>query len=105
MSEGAFTHEAGIHVGGLLKDRCNYQGVDPRELGRDHTLVLGKHSGTHVVQRAYAALHLALDRPQAEAILAQIRGHVTRFKRAPAETDLLDFYRGLAGRTPEAACL
>ncbi len=43
---GVFTHEAGIHVDGLIKDRLNYQGVDPSELGRDHQFVLGKHSGS-----------------------------------------------------------
>jgi len=104
VGEGAFTHEAGIHVDGLLKDRCNYQGVDPRELGRDHRLVLGKHSGAHAVQRAYAAMQLVLDRRQAEAILAQIRGFVTRFKRAPAETELLSFYRGLCAPAVEQVC-
>jgi homocitrate synthase NifV len=30
VGEGAFTHEAGIHVDGLLKDPANYQGFDPR---------------------------------------------------------------------------
>ena len=30
VGEGVFTHEAGIHVDGLLKNRLNYQGIDPR---------------------------------------------------------------------------
>lgn len=46
---GAFTHEAGIHVDGLLKDPLNYQGIDPAEVGRGHRLVLGKHSGRGAV--------------------------------------------------------
>jgi isopropylmalate/homocitrate/citramalate synthase len=28
VGDGAFTHEAGIHVDGLLKDPRNYQGFD-----------------------------------------------------------------------------
>ncbi|MDD3529477.1 MAG: homocitrate synthase, partial [Gallionellaceae bacterium] len=40
VGEGAFTHEAGIHVDGLLKDPATYQGFDPREVGRDHRLVV-----------------------------------------------------------------
>ncbi|MCG8010134.1 MAG: homocitrate synthase, partial [Candidatus Thiodiazotropha weberae] len=39
VGAGVFTHEAGIHVDGLMKDRRNYQGVDPAELGRDHQFV------------------------------------------------------------------
>jgi len=102
---GAFTHEAGIHVDGLLKDRLNYQGVDPHELGRDHVLVLGKHSGTHAVQRAYAGMGVTLNREQADGILAQIRRHVTRTKQPPGNGELMDFYHGLANRAEEAACM
>ncbi|WP_425393994.1 homocitrate synthase/isopropylmalate synthase family protein, partial [Candidatus Propionivibrio aalborgensis] len=31
VGAGAFTHEAGIHVDGLLKHADNYQGFDPQE--------------------------------------------------------------------------
>ena len=30
VGAGVFTHEAGIHVDGLLKDPANYQGFDPQ---------------------------------------------------------------------------
>ena len=92
VGRAVFTHEAGIHVDGLMKDPLNYQGVDPSELGRDHSVVLGKHSGTRAVQRAYGSLNLELDRRQAESILSRIRNHVTRTKCAPSEAELLDFY-------------
>mgnify|MGYP001815644487 FL=1 len=105
VGPGAFTHEAGIHVDGLIKDRLNYQGVDPNELGRDHTLVLGKHSGTHAVQRTYAAMDLLLDYQQADCILQQIRSYVTHTKRPPDTTDLLDFYHDLVGFAEAAVCL
>jgi homocitrate synthase NifV len=105
VGAGAFTHEAGIHVDGLIKDRRNYQGVDPSEIGRDHTVVLGKHSGTHAVQSAYARLDVSLDRDQAEHILQQIRGYVTRVKRPPGEHELLEFYYGLCGNEGQVVCL
>jgi homocitrate synthase NifV len=59
VGEGVFTHEAGIHVDGLLKDPANYQGVDPALLGRHHRMLLGKHSGEGEVhgERAAAAGH------------------------------------------------
>jgi homocitrate synthase NifV len=104
VGEGVFMHESGIHVDGLLKDRRNYQGVDPNELGREHILVLGKHSGRRAVQRTYANMGLWLDAHEAEDILGQIRGYVTRAKRSPGTTELLEFYQCLSGGLQEAAC-
>ena len=95
LGEGAFTHEAGIHVDGLLKDPRNYQAINPAELGRMHTLVLGKHSGTRSVQQAFAALDLRLDRVQAERVLQWVRGFVIRNKRAPTNGELLEIHAQL----------
>ncbi len=94
VGDGAFTHEAGIHVDGLLKDPRNYQGVDPAELGRGHRLVLGKHSGRGAVRRAYAdLLHLDLDLDQAGLVLPLVRRFVTQSKRPPRSKELLGFLR------------
>ncbi|VAX12372.1 Homocitrate synthase [hydrothermal vent metagenome] len=90
--DGAFTHEAGIHIDGLLKDPRNYQGLDPSELGRQHSLVLGKHSGTRSLIYAYANLGLKLDRQQASHILDRLRRFAMRFKRSPQDSDLRRFY-------------
>ncbi len=95
VGDGAFTHEAGIHVDGLLKDPLNYQGVDPAEVGRRHQLVLGKHSGTHAVISAYQNLGLPINRRQAANILERLREFVTHHKRPPQKIDLHRFYREL----------
>mgnify|MGYP001773250278 FL=1 len=92
VGAGAFTHEAGIHVDGLIKDPLNYQGVDPAELGLNHRLVLGKHSGRHAVQRVYAeTLCFELDQEQAERVLPLVRRFVTETKRSPETGDLRRF--------------
>ncbi len=92
VGEGVFTHEAGIHVDGILKDPRNYQGVDPAELNRRHELVLGKHSGRHAVVMAYEALGIQLNPHQADGLLAQVRRFVTQHKRSPQHIDLQRFY-------------
>ncbi len=92
VGDGVFTHEAGIHVDGLMKDPLNYQGVDPADMGRRHQLVLGKHSGSQAVLHAYHELGLSLRRDQAGSILCSIRNFVTRTKRSPQGKDLLRFY-------------
>jgi len=92
VGEAVFTHEAGIHVDGLLKNPHNYQGFDPAEVGRSHRTVLGKHSGSHSVIAAYAALGLLLSDIEARILLGRIRQHAVDTKRAPTASDLERFY-------------
>jgi homocitrate synthase NifV len=88
VGEGVFTHEAGIHVDGLRKDRLNYQGVDPALLGREHRIILGKHSGGHAVCHALDRLGLGTRPEQVAAVLARLRSFVTCNKRSPSEREL-----------------
>ena len=88
VGAGVFTHEAGIHVDGLLKHPDNYQGFDPREVGQSHRIVLGKHSGSRAVQVVYAALGIALDENEAHALLPRVRSFVGEHKHSPETPDL-----------------
>lgn len=103
VGEGVFTHEAGIHVDGLLKDPDTYQGFDPREVGRSHKLVVGKHSGAHGIIAAYATMGLNLSPAEARALLPDIRSFAERAKRSPADQELLFLYQRYVGRTQPGA--
>lgn len=96
IGEGVFMHEAGIHVDGLLKDIRNYQGVDPVLLGRQHQIVLGKHSGAASVMKVYADMGITLKREEAELLLAQIRAHATRTKQVPQTEYLVNLYQEMS---------
>lgn len=100
VGEAVFTHEAGIHVDGLLKNPLNYQGFDPAELGRAHRTVLGKHSGTHAVLNACAAIGCLPDPVQLQSLLAAIRRFATERKRSPDEDDLRALCRETAPESP-----
>jgi len=92
VGDGAFTHEAGIHVDGLLKDPRNYQAIDPAELGRRHRLVLGKHSGRQAIRLAYAELlETEIDADAAGRVLPLVRRFVKDNKRVPEMADLSRF--------------
>lgn len=93
VGERVFSHESGIHVDGLIKDPCNYQGVDPAELGRRHDFVLGKHSGTRGLIYAYAQLGIVLERDTAQRILREVRRFAERTKRSPTAGELAAFHR------------
>jgi homocitrate synthase NifV len=98
VGEGVFTHEAGIHVDGLLKDPDTYQGFDPVEVGRQHKLVVGKHSGAHGIIAAYATMGLQLSQAEARALLPDIRSFAERAKRSPADQELLFIYQKFIGQ-------
>ena len=97
VGPGVFSHEAGIHVDGLLKDPLNYQGIDPAELGRTHTLVLGKHSGSRSVMMAYKELGIEVNRFQADRILRRVRHFVVLNKRPPQAEELKQFLAEVQG--------
>lgn len=91
IGRDVFSHEAGIHVDGLLKDPHNYQGVDPALVGRSHQIILGKHSGSQGVVHAYRQLGVTVSRWQASRLLPQIRQFVQLHKRSPQADDLNRF--------------
>ena len=90
VGAGAFTHEAGIHVDGLLKHPDNYQGFDPQEVGQKHRIVLGKHSGSSAIQLVYRGLGIELQESEAQAILPRVRAFVAARKHPPEVNDLID---------------
>lgn len=92
VGEAVFTHEAGIHVDGLLKNPLNYQPFDPAEVGQSHRWVLGKHSGTSAVIKAYADIGIALSGGEAQAILSKVRQFAYCTKKSPAQDDLQQIY-------------
>ncbi|MCK6401880.1 MAG: homocitrate synthase [Sphaerotilus natans subsp. sulfidivorans] len=92
VGEAVFSHESGIHVDGLLKDRRNYETFAPEELGRQHRLVLGKHSGSAGLISACGALGLRVEAQQVAPLLDRIRSHVTETKREPSDQELRQFH-------------
>lgn len=103
VGEAVFTHESGIHVDGLLKDRRNYETFRPEEVGSAHRLVLGKHSGSHGVRNAYARLGLNPGTALVQHLLDRIREHVVQTKRTPDEADLVRFYAEAVEALPATA--
>ncbi len=97
VGKRVFSHEAGIHVDGMLKDLANYQGVDPAVVGRKHQFILGKHSGSSAVMSVFAELGLSLEKPEATALLGKVRQFVARHKRSPENFELLALHRHRGG--------
>jgi 2-isopropylmalate synthase len=69
VGRNAFAHEAGIHQHGMLQNGLTYEIIRPEMVGIPRsTLVLGKHSGRHALERRYLELGYQLG----EAELADV---------------------------------
>ncbi|MBI3263852.1 MAG: 2-isopropylmalate synthase [Acidobacteria bacterium] len=69
VGRNAFAHEAGIHQDGVLKDRRTYEIMRPEDVGVPATtLVLGKHSGRHAVQKRCEDLGFTVERFELDQI-------------------------------------
>ena len=80
VGRNAFAHEAGIHQDGMLKDRRTYEIMRPEEVGMTATLVLGKHSGRHAVQRRCEQIGHALERHLLDDVYRAVIAHADREK-------------------------
>ncbi|NYT19923.1 MAG: 2-isopropylmalate synthase [Methanosarcinales archaeon] len=95
----AFTHEAGIHVHGLLADTSTYEPITPESIGRERQIVLGKHAGKSSVTLALKELGLVVDDSQLDEIVSRIKqlgDHGKRVTDADLQTiaeTVLDIYR------------
>lgn len=93
VGTGVFTHEAGIHVDGILKNQQNYQGLDPAEVGRKHQWILGKYSGSRAVQQVYADYGVTLSRQEAYQLLPMIRQWTVDHKTPPTAEILIAMWQ------------
>jgi homocitrate synthase NifV len=98
VGDHAFTHESGIHVDGLLKDRRTYEALDPELLGRSHRFVVGKHSGLSAITASLADLHLPATPDECRAILGRVREHAITHKGRIAAETLRAIWREVRGR-------
>ncbi|MCM1986855.1 2-isopropylmalate synthase [Methanococcoides seepicolus] len=95
----AFTHEAGIHVHGLLADTSTYEPITPESIGRERQIVLGKHAGKSSVTLALKEQGLDVDDSQLNEIVSRVKelgDHGKRVTDADLQTiaeTVLDIYR------------
>ena len=80
VGRNAFAHEAGIHQDGMLKDRRTYEIMQPEDVGLTATLVLGRHSGRHAVQRRCEQIGHTLERQTLDAVYKAVIAHADREK-------------------------
>jgi homocitrate synthase NifV len=88
VGEHVFTHESGIHVDGLLKDKRTYQSLDPLLLGRSNRIVIGKHSGLSAITSLLRDLNLSANSDELRGILARVREHAI-YNKGPVAPEIV----------------
>ncbi len=89
VGRNAFAHEAGIHQHGMLQNGLTYEIIRPDMVGIPRsTLVLGKHSGRHALERRCQELGYALSEDELEAMYQRFTALADR-KREILDEDLL----------------
>ncbi len=101
VGEHVFTHEFGIHVDGLLKDARTYEAFDPMLFGREHTIVIGKHSGSAAVAAKLRQLQLPVSVEELGEILSCVRTHALDHKRSVSGEALTSIWRSVCA-SPDA---
>ena len=103
VGANVFRHESGIHVHGVLKDPSLYEAIDPTQLGRNRTLVIGKHSGSAHLRAVLAAADISLHADDLARLRARIQASCST--RSRSDFDALrrsvDAYRRSAQGVPE----
>jgi homocitrate synthase NifV len=103
VGDHVFTHESGIHVDGLLKDRRTYQALDPGLVGRAHRFAIGKHSGLAAIAASLADLGLAAEAHEMPAILVRVRERAVAAKGAVSADTLRAIWSEVRSGEPDVS--
>ncbi len=102
VGRNAFAHEAGIHQHGIMQNGLTYEIIRPETVGVPRsTLVLGKHSGRHALERRYRELGYELDEPTLEWLYREFTSLADR-KQEILDEDLLTLLHESFHDAPEA---
>ncbi|HBE18470.1 MAG TPA: homocitrate synthase [Cyanobacteria bacterium UBA11149] len=90
VGENTFAHESGIHAHGVLQNPLTYEPFDPKDVGWERRLVVGKHSGKHLINNFMAERGVTLNREQTESLLQAVRDRAVQSKHSITDEELLN---------------
>ncbi len=101
VGRNAFAHEAGIHQHGVLQNGLTYEIIAPETVGAGgSSIVLGKHSGRHALERRYRQLGYEPDAETLEQLYQAFTALADK-KRQILDEDLLTLLHDGFHRAPE----
>ncbi len=72
IGKNAFAHSSGIHQDGVLKNKENYQIMNPEDIGiPSHSIILTARSGRHALKHRLAKVGYELEKAELEEVYTQ----------------------------------
>jgi len=103
VGDNAFSHEAGIHQDGYLKERTTYEIIEPHTVGVPETkLVLGKHSGRHALHKRAEDLGFELNKQELDTLYHRFTALADR-KKGLRNEEIIALIHQVLGQTAVAA--
>ena len=90
VGKNAFTHESGIHGHGVLQNPATYEPFSPEEIGRERRLVIGKHSGKHLITNFLQQYNIALTQAEIRSLVDAVKNLSVELKRNLTPDELLN---------------
>jgi homocitrate synthase NifV len=90
VGENTFAHESGIHAHSVLQNPFTYEPFAPEEVGWERRLVVGKHSGRHLVAKLLQQQGISLNPDETQSILDAVRQQSVQNKRSLDMQELLN---------------
>ncbi|MBU0684644.1 MAG: 2-isopropylmalate synthase [Candidatus Thermoplasmatota archaeon] len=102
VGENAFSHEAGIHVHGVMSECSTYEPMRPEIVGKERKFVIGKHSGAHSVDNKLREYGLELDKDQMKEVVTRVKKWAESGKKLD-DAELLAVAYDVMGQEAEPA--
>lgn len=97
VGDNVFAHESGIHTKGMIKNGKTFEPFAPEEVGGQHRLVVGKHSGRAVIKYFLQKEGVEVDEDLLGACLDEVRASAIANQSEVSPGALKAIYARIAG--------
>jgi len=95
--QNAFSHKAGVHTDGVIKNPKTYEGFDPAILGRERKIVIDKYTGKRAVLGRLQEYDISVSPEELEGIVEEIKS-IGDSRRMIFDTDIIEIAEKVTGR-------
>jgi Isopropylmalate/homocitrate/citramalate synthases len=100
IGSSIFDFESGIHADGIFKNPKTYEPYNPKRIGGERRLIIGKHSGLTALKKKLGQLRIELSEDTLPNILENIRLDSSRKERSLSDNEILDICKLAGGNIP-----
>jgi len=93
VGDRIFSHESGIHMDGMMKNKSAYEPFEAEEVGSVREFPIGKHSGTGTIAYHLGKFGISAEKKNLTSMLPMIRDMVTMRKQVLTPFELQKLYQ------------